>query len=297
MKKILAVAVLLSAFSVNANAFSFTGNASAVNGDDEYVGTNLNVGLAFDSISIEPSWKHYQWEDDSFTPKETLKFDTYSLRLAKNTAFYSLGVMAGMTPEASIINYSNQFVGADFTVTLSPTGSKYSRLAGPSAHGSVGSGEGLTRLDLGVAAKYYKHEMDSPILGKNRKTGQTEYQAFAGASVLMLHVVASYTGYQYDDRDLGSTTIGFTEGLNHAISNFPESSMHVKVDVPFVPMLTPFFGYTKTNYKYGAPHSNNYELGAYMDFNMIKANVSYQLVKSNGHHDGYITAGVGLSFE
>ena len=111
MKKLFALLTMLLALSVNANALYISGSAGTVSGEDDYKGTNVNVLLGLDTLAIEPSWKHY-------TAKDISDYDTYALRIARETNVYTLGVYGGMTPDVDEAwgKYSNQFVGADFTI-------------------------------------------------------------------------------------------------------------------------------------------------------------------------------------
>lgn len=293
MKKLFALLTMLLSLSVNANALYISGSAGTVSGEDDYKGTNVNVLLGLDNLAIEPSWKHY-------TAKDIEDYDTYALRIARETNVYTLGVYGGMTPDVDEAwgKYSNQFVGADFTISLNPVGDTHSRLVGPGNRGIAVGGDGITRIDVGAGIKYAKHKTE--VAGMpDLETAQTEYQIFAGAKILMINLSAGYTYYDYGDKD--SVTSGFVNGVNYALLGVrPDNAFNVKMDIPFFPIVTPYIGYSKVNYDVPAgnpDHSNNYEFGAYLDFAMLTANVSYQVREMAGHNDGFLSAGVGLKFE
>ena len=296
MKKILAAVLMTCALAANANAFYISGSAGSVSGEDDYQGTNLNLLLGLENLAIEPSWK-------SYGNKYTETYNTYGLRAAWETDLYTAGVYGGLTPKKAYIKalpneeYSNQFVGADFTISLNPLGNTHSRLVGPGNRGISVGGEGITRVDVGAGIKYTEHKTEISDPSSEAKTGQTEYQLFAGAQVLMLNVSAGMSYFDYNDKD--SATFGFITGVNYAYDKRPDSAFNLKVDVPFFPIVTPYVGYSKVKYdvSVGSDHSNNYELGAYLDFAMLTANVSYQLRDEDGHHDGFLSAGIGLKFE
>ena len=293
MKKILAAVLMSCALAANANAFYISGSAGSVSGEHDYQSSSINLLLGMDNLAIEPSWKSFSYEG-------TETFNTYALRAAYETDVFTAGVYGGMTPKKaywknSTSEYSNQFTGADFTISLNPVGSTHSRLVGPGNRGVSVGGEGIVRIDVGAGVKYAQHKTED--VGLDLKTGQTEYQLFAGAQVLMLNVAAGMSYFDYNDQE--SATYGFITGVNYVEVSRPESAFNLRVDVPFFPIVTPYVGYSKVKYDVssGPDHSNNYELGAYLDFAMLTANVSYQLRDFDGHHDGYVSAGIGLKFE
>ena len=152
MKKIFAAALMACALAVNANAFYISGSAGSVSGDDGYQASSANLLLGMENLAIEPSWKSYKQDG-------TELLNTFALRAAWETDLFTAGVYGGMTPEKAYIKalpndeYSNQFVGADFTISLNPLGSTHSRLVGPGNRGISVGGEGITRVDVGAGIK------------------------------------------------------------------------------------------------------------------------------------------------
>jgi len=296
MKKILAVIAMLAAMAANANAFYISGSAGTVSGEDDYKATNVNVLLGMENFAIEPSWKNYSDENNN-------DYNTYALRLARETSVYTLGIYGGLTPDVDsktlpATTYSNQFVGADFTISLNPIGGNNSRLVGPGNRGISVGGDGITRVDVGAGIKYAKHKTEAAGAA-DFETEQTEYQIFAGAKILMLNLSGGITKYDYGDSD--SPVFGYINGVNYAILGMrPDTAFNIKMDIPFFPIVTPYLGYSTVKYDVPAgvkDHSNNYEFGAYLDFAMLTANVSYQIREYDGHNDGFLSAGVGLKFE
>ena len=289
MKKLFAAVLMTCALAANANAFYISGSGGTVSGEDDYKGTNVNLLIGLENLAIEPSWKVY-------SNKYTETINTYGLRAAWETNVYTAGIYGGFTPKkayykSSPIEYSNQFVGADFTLSLNPTGSTHSRLVGPGNRGISAGGEGITRVDVGAGIKQTAHKTE--YAGTDNKTGQTEYQVFAGVQFLMLNISGGMSYYDYQDKD--SEAVNFVPGLNYATRGLPDNAFNLKVDVPFFPIVTPFVGYSKV--KYPDDHINSYEVGTYLDFAMLKATVSYQITEHDSHHDGYLSAGIGLAFE
>ena len=293
MKKLFAAVLMTCALAVNANALYISGSGGTVSGEDDYKGTNVNLLIGLENLAIEPSWKAYSNED-------TDTVNTYALRAAWETNVYTAGIYGGFTPKKAYLKanpaeYSNQFVGADFTLSLNPTGSTHSRLVGPGNRGISAGGEGITRVDVGAGIKQTAHKTE--YAGTDNKTGQTEYQVFAGVQFLMLNISGGMSYYDYQDKD--SATVDFVNGLNYATLSYPglapDNAFNLRVDVPFFPIVTPFVGYSKV--KYSEDHINSYEVGTYLDFAMLKATVSYQITEHDSHHDGYLSAGIGLAFE
>lgn len=294
MKKLFAAVLMTCALAVNANAFYISGSGGTVSGDHGYQASSVNLLVGMENVAIEPSWKSYKSDGT-----ETL--NTYGLRAAYETDLFTAGIYGGMTPKKAYLKdnpgneYSNQFAGADFTISLNPLGNTHSRLVGPGNRGISVGGEGITRVDVGAGIKYTNHKTEKA--GGDNKTGQTEYQLFAGAQVLMLNVAAGMSYFDYNDSETG--TYGYITGVNYAVFGKPESAFNLRVDVPFFPIVTPYVGYSKVKYdvKEGNDHANNYEVGTYLDFAMLTANVSYQIAERDSHHDSFLSAGIGLKFE
>jgi len=282
---------MLGALSLNASALYFDGGLTGTTGPDGYRGSKLDLVIGTDNLAFEPSMATYSSDDWDKT------FRTYGLRVAKETSVYTFGVEAGMTPEtdyAANKSYKNQYAGADITFSLSPTSGGHSRLAGPGSHGSVGSGDGVTRIDVGASAKYTAHT--NTVANTDLKTGQGQGSLYAGAKIFMVNLAASYTGYTYGDND-AQVLINPVPGHNFAYDAKPKSSVNVRLDIPStVPMVTPFVAYTGTKYKAGVDNSNAYLFGAYVDLKMVSVNVAYQIFDDGDKNHSFVTLGAGVKF-
>lgn len=290
MKKILIAVAMIAAMGLNASAWYFDGGLTGTTGPDGYSAYKLNLLIGEGDLAFEPSLTRYTSDalDKTYT--------SVGLRGAKETESYTLGAEAGMTPKVD--NYTNKYVGADFTLSLTPTSGGKSRLAGPGARGMARGGEGVTRVDVGAALKHTIHTDSSGATDLD--TAQTAATLFAGAKVLMLNLSASFTGYNYGDDDASAN--GFVPGHSFITVAKPRSSVNARVDLPStLPMVTPFAGYTVTKYKGGSAAAETDEssailLGGYVDLNMLVANVTYQIFSYADDTDSFISIGAGLKF-
>lgn len=285
MKKLIMAVTLCSALGLNAAAY-FDGGVTGTTGPDGYQGTKINLVIGTGNLAFEPSMLSYT----SDTLDKTYR--TYALRVANESDKYTLAGFAGMTPEVN--GYSNKFVGGDITFSLTPTSGGHSRLAGPGSRGQSRGGEGITRIDVGAGLKQIMHTTE--LTTSDLDTAQTEFSLFGGAKILMVNLSASYTGYSYGDKD--SSTRGELAGLNFvdARGAQPDSSVNFRLDLPGYPMVTPFVSYTGTKYKAGVKDSAAYLFGAYIDLNMVMANVGYQIFDNGSDKDNFITLGAGVKF-
>jgi len=284
MKKLLVSIAMVASLGLNAAAY-FDGSVSGTTGPGGYRGSNLDLVIGSGNLAFEPSMATYTSDALDKT------FRTYALRGAVEAEKYTVGGLVGTTPE--INHYSNKFAGGDITFTLTPGSGGHSRLAGPGARGGARSGEGVSRIDVGAGFKYTQHTQ-TRVVGSDLETGQGATSLFAGAKILMVNLAASYTGYAYGDTKV--TPELFLTGQNFVTAAFPKSSINVKLDLPGQPLITPYISYTSAKYKFGVEDSSAYLLGAYIDLNLVTANVAYQIF-NNGHAKGsFITLGGGIKF-
>ncbi len=286
MKRLIASFTLLAAFAMSASAqMYFDGSFGATSGPGGYRGTKLDLTIGSGNLAIEPSMATYSSNALDKT------FRTYGVRGAWEADLYTLGAEAGTTPKVN--NYSNNYVGADITFSLTPGSGGKSRLTGPAAHGATRGGAGVTRLDVGASVKQTIHTQ--VVASSDRKTSQTQASLFAGAKVLMANISASYTGYTYGDEN-SPTDLTQVPGLNFYYNAFPKASFNARVDLPAFLIVTPFVSYTGTSYKHGVKDSSAYLLGAYVDLTMITANVGWQLFDNGTTRDSFLSIGAGLKF-
>lgn len=284
MKKLIVSLTLLTGLGLNASAY-FDGGFSATSGPDGYRGTKLNLVIGSGNLAIEPSLATYT--SDALDKA----FRTYGVRGAWEADKYTLGGEVGATPKVN--GYSNNYAGADITFSLTPGKGGKSRLAGPGSRGASRGGEGVTRIDIGASLKHTAHALDIP--GGEKKTGQTQASLFAGAKILMANLSASYTGYAYGDQET-APLINPVPGHNFAYGATPKSSVNARLDLPGYPMVTPFIAYTGAKYKDGVKDSSAYLFGAYIDLNMVTANVGYQIFDKGSSKDSFLSVGAGIKF-
>ena len=287
MNKLIVSLAMLAALSMNAAAY-FDGGVSGTTGPDSYRGTKLDLVIGSGNFALEPSMATYKADNALFRNKT---YRTYGLRGAIEASKYTIGGEVGTTPEVN--GYSNNYIGTDLTISLTPGSGGHSRMAGPGSRGSVRGGEGVTRIDVGASVKEVMHKNNSGPA--DRKTNQTEYSFFAGAKILMANLSASYTGYLYGSRDT-APLINPIPGQTFAYGATPKSSVNARLDLPGAPMVTPFVGYTGTKYKDGVKDSSAYLFGAYIDLSMVTANLSYQIFNNGSATDGFLSVGAGIKF-
>lgn len=292
MKKLMIAAAMVTALGLNAAAW-FDGGLGRAMGPGGYSRTDAYVTLGGESIWVKPALMIQN--SDSLTDS----FKTYSLRVGKDTGLYTLAGEVGTTPAAEIssgVDYSNMFFGGDITFSLTPGSGGHGRMAGPNARSSSGGGEGVTGVDVGASLKHTLHKVETTGIA-DAKTGQTEFSVFAGAKILMARLGASWTGYTYGDENAPA----YVEPINGQVLAFiggeAKSSVNVRLDIPAtIPMVAPYASYTTTSFKGSSNKMNAYGFGAYIDLNMVAANVAYQILDYNGNTDGYLSVSAGIKF-
>lgn len=299
MKKIFLTGVLLFAgaffMSLTAASAYFDGGLSATTGADGYSGSDVFVVIGSDDMWLKPALSSYKSDNTNGT------FKTYSLRGGYDKERYSIAGGFGSTPEND--GYKNSYVESDITFSLTEGGSRKERLAGPQSARSGGGGKGLTRVDVGAAAKYIMHEnaydVGSIKRTKSLSINQTDLTAFAGVSFLKSRLRASYTASSYGKTltatNRSAQSINVT-GLTSTIQGFPESSVNIRFDWSSMPFVSPFASYTKTKFKLSQKDSKSYCFGAYMDLSMLELNASYEIYDNGSDKDSYFTLGAGIKF-
>lgn len=285
MKKVIVVAAILAGSVLNAAAY-FDGGATVTTGPNKYRGNRLHLLVGSGNIAVEPSIATYTSDLLDHT------YRTYGLRGAWETDKFTVGAEGGSTPEVN--DYSNKYFGGDITLSLTPGSGGKSRLAGPGSRGTVRGGEGLARLDVGAGIKQVMHEY-KPAGIAAQKTDQTQVSLFAGAKLLLIDLSASYTNYNYGTRKT-APLINPIPGHEFVYGATPRSSVNARVDIPGTPMITPFVSYTGTKYRDSVDDSSAYLFGAYLDLNMLVANVGYQIFDDGSHKTSYISVGAGIKF-
>lgn len=283
------MAVMLSVSTASA---WFDGSAGQTNGPDGYKKTDLNLTIGSGDMWVRGALMR-QDSDNLINP-----FNTYSVRVGKDAEVYTLAGEAGMTPSTEYstgVDYSNVFVGGDITFSLTPSAGGKGRLAGPNAKVASGGGQGVARIDIGAGLKYTSHKVESAT--SDLDAAQTEYSVFAGAKILMARLGASWTGYSYDDKANPIFNVNPISGQAMAIIGVPpKSSVNFRLDLPGYPMVTPFASYTTTKFNGTTHDMNAYGVGAYIDLNLVGANVMYQVLDDGTDKDGYVALNAGIKF-
>jgi len=297
MKKLIVFLALAALPLCGAHAY-FNGSLGAVNGAHGYSGMNGALELGTGSgLYIRPAFDTYKADGLDST------FATYMGRAGYDKAIFSLGVEGGVTPKQN--GYGNIMASGDATVSLSPTGGRGTRLAGPRAGGG-GKGEGIARVDIGAKLSYTRHEFDAV----SDKIGQTDGTLFAGVMILGTQISASYTknlSYSQDITNalpeplkvmLPGTMINTTGYINQILN--------ARIDFTMLPLVTPFASYTATQYKTdvasgilpGANLSRAYQLGVRGGLNMVNVNAAYQVFDPGEGHTSasYYSLGAGINF-
>ncbi|MEA3307324.1 MAG: hypothetical protein U9Q34_06030 [Elusimicrobiota bacterium] len=290
MKKVLFLVISLFVSS-NAVAY-FDGGASATTGEDGYSGGKVFLIVGSDNMWLKPALDYYKSDNSTGTYK------TYSLRAGYDKNLYSVAGGFGKTPEVG--GYENTYVEGDITFTLTSNGSRKGRLAGPqSSHGASG-GKGLTRIDIGGAAKHIMHKYcASGSSLDSRDINQTDLSAFAGLKFLKTRLSINYTASSYD-KTLSATdrqpqAVNIT-GLTFIGQGLPKSSVNMKLAWSNMPFVAPYVSYTKTKFELSQKDSKSYVLGANIDLTMLDLNASYEIYDDGIDKDNFVSLTAGLQF-
>jgi len=263
MKKLLALVLLAAA--VPAGAIDL--GLRVTKGNEGYVGMNAFGVLPVGDFTLRPAF------DTAKSDASNGTFKQGSLRVGYDTAVFGLGVTGGMVPKTE--GYKNVSAGADLTFTLSATGGGAKRIR--TSGGGAPRGKGLARVDVGAGAQMIQHEDEMDSSGATRATvrkiSQTDVSVFVGASFLGFNASGNLTNSSYDktlnglDRPAPRLAL---EGLNTRLMGFPETSLSLHVEAPFLPLVNPFVGYNATTYKPGSDSSKTYSVGAYLGLEMLE---------------------------
>ncbi|MCK5582296.1 MAG: hypothetical protein KAI33_00820, partial [Elusimicrobiales bacterium] len=236
---------------------------------------------------LKPALDYYKSDDSDGTYK------IYSLRAGFDKDLYSIAGGLGSTPEVN--GYKNTYAEGDITFTLTSNGSGKGRLAGPqSSHGASG-GKGLTRIDIGGAAKHISHKTSG-----SKDVSQTDLSAFAGLKFFMTRLSMNYTASSYGE------TLNLTDhslpqalsitGLTFIGQGFPKSSVNLRLGWSNMPFVAPYVSYTKTKFKLATNDSKSYCAGANIDLTMLDVNVVYEIYDNGSTKDNFLSLGASLKF-
>jgi len=296
MKKILVIVSFMLSVC-NANAY-FDGGIDQVFGDKSYKGTNIYMIMGSEKgLWLRPAVGMYKSDYSRTT------FKTYSGRAGYDTEVMGVAAEAGATSKAD--GYSNAFAGADVTFSLSPTGGRKARLAGPQSGGGSARGEGLARVDVGGGIMHTAHKDELDASGTLRASAfelkQTDLFAFAGAKFLSMNLGAQFNVSGYDK------TINTTDragrrlalpGLISIVQGFARQSLNLKAEWGMLPFVTPFVSYTYAKFKAGMPSGKGYVFGASVGLDMLEARGSVEVYDPGNGADklNHVSIGAGLRF-
>src|SRR6185295_1236017 len=86
------------------------------------------------------------------------------------------------------------------------------------------------------------------------------------------------------------------EGMNTRLAGFPETSLTLHAEAPFLPLINPFVSYNRTSYKPGSATSKTYAAGAYVGLEMLELYGAIErTVFSSSPFDDLTTVTVGGS--
>ena len=274
-----------------------------------YRGTKANASLDLtDSIYVAPTFSTYRTDQSSGSLYQG------GLRLGYEEGPLSLGVSGAFVPKAD--GYSQNSVGADLTVSLSPGHSKHGhRMAGPASEGNETFGYGLAGIDIGGSVNHITHKDDYAAQGTSGQAlreqggtfakpftvGETDLTVFAGAKFLITELSASLSQSIYDKRLEGN---GLREspylvlGEYSAIeSGYPDSNYNLKAKWKMLPFVTPYVSFTHTNFKLGSSPSNALEIGGNVGLDMLNVKGAYGHYSQNGFSSrDYFTLAASLNF-
>jgi hypothetical protein len=274
-----------------------------------YRGTKANASIDLsDSLYLAPTFNTYRTDQSSGSLYQG------GLRVGYEQGPISLGVSGAFVPKSD--GYSQNSVGADLTLSLSPGHSKHGhRMAGPASEGNDTFGYGLAGLDIGASANHITHKDDYSAQGTSGQAlreqgatfakpftvGETDLSAFAGAKFLITEVSGSVSKSVYDktlDNNHLRESPFMVMGEYSAIeSGFPDSDYNVKVKWKTLPGIMPYASFTHTNFKLGSAPSNATEAGVTVGLDMLSVKGAYGHYTQSGFESrNYFTLGASLNF-
>ncbi|MFA5160930.1 MAG: hypothetical protein WC421_01680 [Elusimicrobiales bacterium] len=300
MRKLIAV-VALSVLPVCGASAYFDGGLGGVSGADSYSGFNAFAEVGMDNFYVRPAYGSYK---SDATNKNT--YSTYSARVGYEKLIFALGLEGGTTPKKSngSYEYGNNYISGDITFSVSPTGGRAMRLAGPRSGGGGAKGEGLTRVDFGASLTRISHDFST----LSDKVGETDGSVFAGVMFLGTQISAKFVkNLSYSQDITGSMPVPMTvelPGTMICTQGYINQALNARVDFTMLPLVTPFISYTATQYKGDNPLlslasiSKAYMLGATVGLDMLNINAAYQIFDPGVGHSStnYFSLGAGLKF-
>ncbi|HBT61781.1 MAG TPA: hypothetical protein DEB40_08570 [Elusimicrobia bacterium] len=278
-----------AAFWLNAGAKETTGNRN-------YNGVNVSGQVGLGDFSVKPMFATFHSDLSSGT------FNSYSLRVGHDTKLLGLGVTGGVTP--SVNGYSNQFVGADLALSITPTGQgARARIGGREQASGPAQGAGLARIDLGASAMFTNHRDHfgpaGQALGSVARLGQTDLTGSAGVSILKnllsVDVTKSFYDHKPEGLNMRAPRVQNIIGLSQVVQGFPNTSANVKLVMSVLPLIKPFVNYTRTTFEAGESNSNAYSAGVSVELEILELSAAYERYVQAGQTDrNYFSLGASL---
>lgn len=305
----LSLAVLMSA--APASALWFNGGVSQVGGSDNYRGTTMQGTVGHEGYTVKPRFSTYRSDSSGGT------FNTLSTRLGYEDKLFTVGVTGGGT--GKVDGYSNRFGGADFTISLTPTGKgPEKRIDGKGDSSGPARGKGIMRVDLGAEVRHTVHrdEFQTAFAGSSSRgpggprslrsggaleLGQTDLTGSVGVSLLnnLLSIDGTKSRYNRNLTDVGARAPANApvSGMMQAVQGFPDTSWSARFETSLLPLVTPFAQYTYTKFKVGQPDGRGTTVGAFVELGIVEASASYEHYAQTGRPgQNYFTVGGSLRF-
>lgn len=268
-------------------------------GKDGYKGTNVYGEFDSGPLSLRPEADIYSTDFTQGTYK------TVSARLGYDTSVLGLGVTAGVTPEND--GYKNAFGGADAVVTLSGTGGGSRRIRTSGSGAPRGTTQGLARIDVGAGVLVTDHEdqfgASHAALSSENKLVQTDLNLFAGMSFAGLNLSGNFTTSSYDktiDATFRPAPRLALNGIDTRVQGYPETSLTLRGELPFLPMINPFAVFNRTTYKSSPVTTNTYGVGGSIGLQMLELYGSFEVTHPTGASGlsdvSGVTVGASLRF-
>ena len=274
-----------------------TGGVDQTFGKNDYMGTNVHVGVSLGDFSITPEYRRYSDQDTDGA------FNTFQTRLGLDTRWVGIGATAGGTARHDL--YSNIFGGADVAFTLSPTGEGGIRRIGGPGRAEAPTGKGLARVDFGGGLLGTHHKQDSDLVTQGSTLDQANAHGFVGVSFLDILISGRYTKsyYNKDLKNATAPTPRYEPVAGHAFYNasYPDQSLDLTAEFSMLPMVAPYVGYTHTKYKeigsVRPGETRAYAVGVRVGLKMLSATAAYQRVSVTAGEDRNFTEiAAGLRF-
>ena len=308
MKRLLVVALMLSAVSARADGFWFNGGVKGTVGTEEYRGTDWSAQIGVGKFSLKPMFSE-------FKSTATADFKTYAIRGGFDTDLVGLGITAGGTPK--IDGYSNEFVGADIVLSLTPgSGGPIKRIGSQQETSGGARGEGLARVDIGGAVKHTfnrdnlqaKSASQSGVRGAEVLSrtgafnlGQNDVTGSIGVKLMGALLSADITKSFYN-ADLTGNSIRALPGvrlagLAAATQGLPDTNTAIRLELGQMPLITPFISYVHTRYKVGQNDSNGLTAGLNVELSILEVTASIEHLAQTGKADrNYVSLGANVRF-